>query len=299
MFNRFKGNHTCLYRLIIGMFLLMTITLQAYGGEKLKLPKALDDAVHPTYLNRNLTLKTGLPKTPEQLMVYRVVTPKVDIQWVKKLAKKFFGISGPVRKRQIIYVAEGMLDGVPFKLIVRFDTGSFLLRNSAFYKAKSKKRYVGDFPDPEESKKIALKFLRDHQMLPEDAYPRGVADNTEGADVMSVGLGRRLNGIEFRGAGAEIIVAIGRNGNRASVKKAWQKLVPFQEYEIITPESAVKRIKRGKAELNGQKGSIKDVKLVYYASPVPREYVQPIYFLGCKDEQGAEFEGLIEAVRTE
>ena len=135
-------------------------------------------------------------------------------------------------------------------------------------------------------------------MLPQDAYVRGVADNTKGADVMSVGFGRRLNGVEFWGAGYEIIVDIGRGGRIVRVRKAWPELIPIGEYDLVEVREAVKKLAAGEGALyHGNRGEITGAKVVYYASPVAQEYAQPCYYFECRDpEDGQEFYGVIEAI---
>jgi hypothetical protein len=153
----------------------------------------------------------------------------------------------------------------------------------------------------EESKKIATDFLEKHNLLPEDAYLRGVVDNTRGADVMSVGFGRRVNGLECWGAGAEIIVDIGRGGSIARIRKAWPNLTPADEYDLTTPETAIQKLKNGEGVMyHGQKGKVVGMKLVYYASPTAQEYLQPCYFVDCQEmDNGKKFYGVIEALQSE
>lgn len=271
--------------------------------EQKRLPDPLADAEHPVHVQRKLKLEASLPKVPKTMMVYRVDRPKVDMQWVKSMARDLLGSTNVVKLKRTVYVVDGMLDGERFSLEVDKKTGFCTLENREFYAIDSAVREDGSFPNPEQTKAIAEKFLKKHNLMPEDAFFRRVVDNTKGADVMSIGFGRRVDNTDFWGAGSEIIMNIGRNGRIARVRVAWPKLQPSEMYSIISPEKAVQKMNQGEGVLyHGQSGVIKGVKLVYYASPLVQDYVQPCYYLSCEDKESknkGHFYGVLKAIAQE
>jgi len=283
--------------LAVGMFAVSALC--ATAADTARLPAPLSDAKHPSRPRRNLKLVAALPEVPGRAMVFQIEQPQVDEEFVQQLALRFFGEKGVSRRLRTILICQGKLDGLPFTLEVSSATGAFTLENKEFYSPDSSVRDVGEFPALAESRNIAEAFLKKHDLLPPDAFFRRTVDNTRGADVMSVGFGRKVQGIEFWGAGSEIIVNIGRAGRIARVRVAWPKIVPFHKYDIITPDDAVENVRRGKGVLyHGQAGNIVDVKLVYYSSPQAQEYIQPCYKLDAIDpKSNQEFYGVIGAVR--
>jgi hypothetical protein len=285
---------------------LLLSSLLALGAEpsssnKAKLPKALSDGSHPTTVERRLESTIVLPSLPKKMLVYRPEQSGNSPQSATNLAAKLLQATGPIQAKRTLYMAIGTLDGIPFRLEVDRATGSFTLENQDFYNPETAIRTTGNFPDAEEAKRIATEVLTKHKLMPEDAYLRGVADNTHGADVISVSYGRRVDGVECWGAGSQIIVNVGRGGAIARIRKAWPTLTPVAEYDLVKPEAAIQKLKDGEGVLyHGQKGKVVGMKLVYYASPTAQEYLQPCYFVDCQEmDNGKKFYGVIEAVQSE
>ena len=281
--------------------LLLTMGAEASGDIGERLPKALSDGIHPTTSERRLVSTVTLPLLPKKMLVYRREHSGVSPESTTNLADKLLRTTGPIKAKRTLYMVTGTLDGIPFRLEVDRATGSFALENQDFYNPESAIRTTGEFPDLEEAKKMATEFLAKHNLMPEDAYLRGIADNSQGADVISVGYGRRVDGFECWGAGSQMIVNIGRGGCIARIRKSWPTLKPVAEYDLVKPETAIQKLKDGEGVLyHGQKGKIVGLKLVYYASPVAQEYVQPCYFVDCQEmDNGKKFYGVIEAVKSE
>lgn len=278
------------------IFFICTFSVLAIDSIHLSNPISV--ATHQSHNKCELKLETSLPDVPQKMMVYRVNYPNVDIKWVAEFAKQQFSSTNAVLMRTINYVTDVIIEGELFCLEVDRDTGSYILENKALYNPDSCLHQDGEFPNEEETKIIAEKFLIKHNLMPHNIYYRRIVDNTEGADVMSIGFGRRINGTDFWGAGSEIIMDIGRNGHISRVRIAWPELEPVKQYEIIKPEIAVQKFKNGEdIHYNGRKGAIKNIKLVYYSSPQQQEYIQPCYYISCKDqEQGDDFYSVIMAV---
>lgn len=296
-----KSNNinTCKSALCLILYLVIVAGAPAGEGRAI-FPKALSDGQHPQSANRQLISKLATTSFPEKMLVYKRENPIVTTDYVTNQSTQLLQWSGMVKTQRTVFVTEGNLGNRPFRLEVDRTTGFITLEDIMFYEPKSKIRDAGAFPDAQEAKTIATAFLVDHNMLPEDAYLRGLVDNTKGADVISVGYGRRVRGVEVWGAGSEIIVDIGRGGRVVYVRKAWPTFKPIGEYNLTAPESALQKLKNGEGVLyHGNKGEIVSIKLVYYASPIVQDYVQPCYYADCLDpDTGKAFYGVIDAIET-
>ena len=155
------------------------------------------------------------------------------------------------------------------------------------------------YPFRQECKTIAEQYLTRRDLLPKEAYFRGVVDNTRGADVMSIGFGRKVNGYKTWGAGGGIGVHIGCGGDIIAIRKAWQDLSPYKMYPIKTPQQSLEELCNGKGVLmHGSKGRVENIEVRYYTSPEKQEYVQPIYYFDCNSADGA-FYGVVSAIQEQ
>jgi len=69
-----------------------------------------------------------------------------------------------------------------------------------------------EYPSAEDCKRIAVEYLKKHDLLPGDAYLGGVVDNTKSSwRAMSVGFGRNIRGYKSVGGRSE---DFGRNRTR-------------------------------------------------------------------------------------
>lgn len=280
---------------------LLTLGAAPASNPKSTLPKALSDGLHPKNPELQLVSNVAFPSFPQKMRVYRREDSAVTLQSATNFIAGLLRQISQIKAKRTIFLANGMLGDAPFRIEVERATGSFTLENQELYNPEVPTIATGEFPNMEESKKIATDFLQKHKLLPDDAYLRGVVDNIQGAAVMSVGFGRRVNGLECWGAGAEILVDIGRGGSIARIRKAWPTLTPADEHNLMKPETAIQKLKDGEGVIyHGQKGKVVGIKLVYYASPIAQEYLQPCYFVDCQEiESGEKFYGVIEAVQTE
>lgn len=150
----------------------------------------------------NILIKKPFPSFPETVTVYKVTPPALDDKTLAEYAKEHFGIEGEITRNkgmnvELIKISDDRQE-------VEFDTeGSYFYRRIDYRdktEADTAQRVGREaYPDNERCKSIAVDFLKEHRVLPEDAYYRGIADNTAGAGVVSVGFGRELEGMKVWG----------------------------------------------------------------------------------------------------
>jgi hypothetical protein len=231
---------------------------------------------------------------PSEMMVYKVVHPNnINEAYVRELAQKHFDMPTDARfeKTDISYRLK--TNTRHFRLDSK--TGSFNIRKIDKIDTRSTTR--NDYPSNEDCNIIAVKYLKDHHLYEEDAYIRGIVDNTKGAGVMSLGFGRKIAGYKTWGASGEMLVHIGPGGEVVKVRKAWKELVQYKPYPIKTARQALKDLHNRKGFLTGLKGKIKNITLRYYTSSEKQDYVQPIYYFECSGPE-SDFYGVVPAIKN-
>jgi hypothetical protein len=230
----------------------------------------------------------ALPEVPDQLMVYRMLEPKIDAHKVAELAE-ILGLNGGVEEREErFWIGDGS-----FELDVKKATGYM------FY-ADLNRMYTGGpiLLSNEEAIELAENFLIEHGLMPPDAeLRRTVEDRAQiarinpetgevriiesGSGVIQVWFGRRINGIPVVGEGCTLAVSIaGRDV--VGVYKCWADYVPYKEFPTITPSEALERLKeRGTIGwlTPVKKLEVRGVYLGYHAESKLRfqEYLKPVY----------------------
>jgi hypothetical protein len=164
----------------------------AYGTEEPN-QAALEKLHYPVslrwpYRHREISLAFDgcHPNLPGEMMVYKVKEPNVTEGFVRQLGEKRFRISSDanlaISGSGRFYRLKGE------KWFLQFDrrNGSFSVEEALSIEEWTQKRNQLreakelNYPSEEECKIIAERFLTDHNLLPEDAYIRGVADNIAG-----------------------------------------------------------------------------------------------------------------------
>ena len=260
-----------------------------------KLPYTFDIGTWSNPNPSSVGFDAPFPKMPPEMMVYKVVHPNnITEAYVRELAEKHFGMSPDAKfeKTDISYRLETSTHHFRFEP----QTGSFNIRK--IIAKQSRATTEKDYPAKEDCNSIAVKYLKNCNLYEEDAYLRGIVDNTKGAGVMSLGFGRKIAGYKTWGAGGNISVHIGPGGEIVDVSKAWQELVPYKPYPIKTARQALKDLHNRKGFLTGEKGKIKSITLQYYMSSEKQDYVQPIYYFECTGH-GPErnFHGMVPAIK--
>jgi len=255
-----------------------------------------------------LEYKGKFAKVPVEVMVYKAVEPNVTEAYVRQLGEKHFGMSADANFTRSSGRFFWLRDKNWFLDVDGLD-GSFWLRKSTSLEESNKKvrelrrlenEHKLEYPCVEECKVIAEGFLREHDVLTSDACVRGVADNTHGAHVMSVGFHKKINGYSGYGAGFKIVVYVGPGGRVDGIYKAWPELIPWKMYPVKGPEEALAELRNHKGILfNGSKGMVEEISLGYYRAAKKRGgYIQPVYYFSCRGAK-RKFYGCVGAIKNE
>jgi len=266
--------------------------------------------------NPEIVLGEGmtLPDTPDKMMVYKVKRPEVTVEKVLALAEAL-GL-------------EGNITGTDEKFIVR--NGSFeleVLKASGRVAYADLSKIYGDISNPpnlpseDSAIESAIKFLSDKGLMPSDAeFSKVVTDFAEIARkdpntsevsvekidlVMQVMFSREIDGFPVVGPGSKLKVYIGDNGDVVGVYKCWRAYEPYEQFDILTAKQAFERLKErgicGVKALTGEKVTVKEVYLAYYARPAvdKQEYFQPVFVFELDTGRGEIIKQYVPALRDE
>jgi len=235
----------------------------------------------------------ALPEIPDKILVYKVKRPEVTAEKVAALAETL-GLRSSITENDE-------------KFIVR--DGSFeleVLKASGRVAYADLSKIYGDISNPPNlpSEKSAIESARESLsdkkgLMPSDAeFSKVVTDTAEIARkdpntgevsiekidlVMQVMFSREIDGIPVIGAGSKLKAYIGDNGDVIGVYKCWREYEPYQQFTILTAAQALERLKEkgihGVRTITGEKVTVKEVYLAYYAQPAidNQEYLQPVY----------------------
>ncbi|QSZ66083.1 hypothetical protein RJ40_00480 [Methanofollis aquaemaris] len=284
-------------QIIIGLIVLLLII----GGTALlpaECPYEEDKDLHhdptglyPTQKIPEITFDIPLPRSLEEVMVYKTVDTAVSKDDALKMAEKF-GMSGPLEERVLSY----SIKGDPYTFEFEKEGGCLSYTwYSRWNKGEGYRDFPEHLPDDEEAQKIAEKFLTSHDLMPEGAVYSSVAhgegffsNHTDGTSIQTykdtqVSFTGTLNNLPV--FGNWMYVTVGGEGDILRVFKRWREAEPYREFEIISPEIAIEELKQTgivTAVSSPQKATINEIKIGYYASP-PRDeqpYLKPAYFFG-------------------
>ena len=239
----------------------------------------------------------SFPKVPKRMLVYKVLRPKnVTEADVRELAEKYFDMPADAKMSRSggsinLYWLE--TDTHLFEFFPR--TGFF---NILKYKKARKKLSEDrkDYPSDEECKRIATEYLKERDLLPDDAYLAGVSGvNIGSVGAMSVWFCRKIGPYDIWGNGSEILIEIGVAGEITSVSIRWVDYEPYKLAPIKSPKEAVKQLKYGNALLMTSNGKATRMKLAYHTHPND-EYIQPVYSFGFDDKESY---ALVPAIKPE
>jgi hypothetical protein len=184
-----------------------------------------------------------------------------------------------------------------------------------------------DLPSEAEALDLAVRFLREADLLPADArtgrdqvrFSRTIAterDTREGRDLrqivtnIEVRFSRTLDGYEVRGPGAKLYVTFGDRGRVVGVTKVWRAIDKADaSLPALQPEEAIRLLQDGAGVIDADpacaQAEISRMEVVYWMMGPKDEQrsLLPAYRLEgrCLDERGGEtgdFQAYAPAVRT-
>ncbi|HUT28291.1 MAG TPA: hypothetical protein VMX13_00760 [Sedimentisphaerales bacterium] len=246
-----------------------------------------------------------LPELPTEMMVYKVKEPNITEEFVYEFAKEHFAIERTAEMSGSSGLTSYRLRGKNWVLQVYAENGALILDDPLMLaeNMQAKRLFLeekgSDYPSEDECRAIAEQFLTDHNLLPQDAYFRSVADSRASIDAISVSFHREINGYKEWGAGAKLFVRVWPEGRVVQVFRLWQQLEPYKVYPLKPIAQALEELRNGKVIwLSGSKGTIRNISLRYHSSTIPQEYVQPLYYFECEGAD-EEFYGVVPAIKDE
>jgi len=279
---------------------------------------------------------TDLPAN-NTMMVYKVENPVVTTDSVREIGRKlgFEGGAGYIdRDTKIAMLDEGAEE--VRQLSVWVNSGA--VEYAIVYPDKLYPPEPPNLPSEEEAGQIAIDFLAQSGLLPPDSTVGGscevevVTGGTyaieeeapqegveEGGETepevveeyvahLLVRFHRQIDGFPVTGAGNQLGVRIGDEGEVITILKVWREVTPYNEVVIKIPDQAYQELKSGAGSydvpLDCEKVVVEQVYSAYWMEPLDQhqEYVVPVYeFKGkCLDKDGEyleDFVGWCEAVK--
>jgi hypothetical protein len=240
-------------------------------------------------LSHTISLQTSLPKKMEKVIVYKISEPHFTRQDIISLGQKF-NISSPNK------IKEGK-EG--FSIAAEDGSADVLLMNSGWieYTNSQRAHIVNSLDVPEnlptdvEAVKIATKFLKDRNLLPEGAEVIGTShgkilgtskDGIEPVfwEDIQVWYGRKLSGNAVEGT--QLMLAIGGRGDPIEFFTNWRDYEPYKELPVKTPELATDELKKKGVSVGmntPEAVRINEVYLAYHTKPgaEPEQYLEPVW----------------------
>ncbi|MHC4656912.1 MAG: hypothetical protein ACYS91_18115 [Planctomycetota bacterium] len=241
------------------------------------------------------------PKVPDKMLLYKIIRPKnVTEAYVRELAKKYFNpelavySNMPVRP---VYRRNGNfcnLNTDAYNFMFEAHTGFIDLfkRRKAREKLSEDRK---DYPSDEECIRIATEYLKERDLLPEEAYLVGVYSYIKPVGAMHVLFTRKIDQYKSWGQGSKIFVRIGVAGEITRVVKSWLEYEPYKLVPIKSPKEAVKQFKYGNALIMTSRGKAIKMELAYH-NPYNDEYIQPVYSFGFENPKSYS---LVPAIKPE
>ena len=169
-------------------------------------------------------------------------------------------------------------------------------------------------PSEKEAIDIAKKCLEKYGGVSKDAVLTGVETNylygmnTKTGEIVEehplgvdVKFEREINGMPVVGAGGEIDISLGENGELLFLSKCWRSLEYAGEVEIISASKAFEKFEKGELiqkPMSQEEVEVTQIKLGYYAeAPGKRqEFYEPAWIFYTKDEAGDVMRLCVNAV---
>jgi hypothetical protein len=171
-----------------------------------------------------------------------------------------------------------------------------------------------DLPSDEEACKIALEYLMERNLLPEDVSVKEVTIGSQVGEYTPTSsneyiLTKRVNfGKDIQGFpvyGANLAVTIGDKGEVVGVANSYRDFdpIPVRHLQIISPEEAYQRLLSGDLVIKplpaGYGNSvITNITLGYWMEipPETQEFILPVYAFSCVNVWGGEKEQIVRYV---
>jgi len=243
------------------------------------------------WLSHTITLEKPVKNNVGGIMVYKTVTSHYTRQDILLLAQKF-NISPIGRTKEVNEGSSVASEGGRVYAILH-NSGFVEYTNSDRAHTVNPIDVPGKLLSDDEAIKIATKFLKDHDLLPEGAFFSGThhgkiyqlgdnGNNTVVWEDIEVWYGRKLNGMTVEGT--QLMLAIGADGTPIEYFTNWRNYEPYKEMPVKTPDQAIDALKKKGVYVgmrNPDKISINEMYLAYEtkAGAETEEYLEPVWVL--------------------
>jgi hypothetical protein len=271
-------------------------------------------------------LATTIFPVENTLMVYQVKKQEITPDLVIEIGRRFGfqGDAGFIDRETKIAMLDEQEDEVR-QLSVWVNSGAI---EYAIVSPDKLFQPSPDLPSQEEAKLIALQFLTEADLLPDDVITEsievvsggsvsGVKKTEDGTvEVLEespshwlVRFPRQIDGLSVANSGGNTLaVRIGDQGEVINVFKLWREVDPYGEVELVSPQQAYQELisDAGKryVPFDCDRVIIEQVNLTYWTEAIDQqqEYVVPVYeFKGkCLDKNGNvidDYTGWNEAIK--
>lgn len=240
-------------------------------------------------VSNNIVLDTPMPNPEEKVLVYQVIPSHYTRPDSISLAQKFnISTTGKIKE-----VEEGSSiaseDGTKYAIL--HNSGSIEFTNSNRAHTVNPLDVPGNLPTDDEAIKIATEFLKERDLLPNDAVCIGTehgkiyrlgdnGNNTVVWEDIEVWYGRMLNGLKVKGS--QLSVAVGGGGDIIDYYSNWRTYEPYKEFPVKTPEQAFDELKTKGIPVETDtpdRVSINEVYLAYHtkAGAETEKYLEPVW----------------------
>ncbi len=266
------------------------------SGEKLPISFGSNLGFPPGWTMPNYDFEGDFPKIPEKMMIFKVIPPKLLSETdIRQIGHKYFGIS-----------SDAFFDpGIAFCTLITNTHILNISQKTGFlsFDLRSKKNEEhstnrDDYPDDDECKQIAIKFLKEKGLFEKDTAEPRVTEQMKLSGFINVGFDSLIGGYKTYGIGRRLRVGVGPEGEIKYVQKQWINVEPWKFAPIKTPQEAFNELKNGKAffaDIGVSK--IDEITIRYFTQEFQRGYIAPVYYFSLKKAGGTCI--VVPAVRSE
>lgn len=258
------------------------------------------------YLQGSYILAASYPVVDDEYPIYRTVPPATENE-IKRLGNLFdLSVNNTAMHNGIIEITdESRIPAARLSFFTNSGTYDYTIP-AKFYPYTTE--VPPDLPSDEEACKIALEYLTERNLLPDDVSVKKVTigsqvgENTPTSTVVYT-LTKRVNfAEEIQGIpvyGANLAVTIGDKGEVVGVSNSFREFdpLPVRSIKIISPEEAYQRLLSNDLVIKPLPAGyghivISNITLGYWME-IPletQEFIMPVYAFSCVNVWGVEKE---------
>lgn len=246
--------------LVLGVLLAGLAYAQTAGyAENDAIARVTDTITHGNVRTVNVEIATALPDEPKQLPIYRVTDANASKYEAIAIAKEFnFGtepkvISYPVQPGNALSLLKTKYLFKNGSCYIEIDASS---RAVIYGNSDKMMKVSSNLPSESDAIKIAQKFLEEHGISVNNATVEAETIFLNKLDtstneildkkpmMIQVRFKRYVDGMRVMGAGGEVIVTIGDDGEPVYFLKNWRALEPSGTTDVIPLSAAIDKLKR-------------------------------------------------------